>query len=30
MLQAKLKTTWAKRLHGSAGRALIYIIAQAI
>ena len=26
----KLRTTWAKRLHGNAGRALVYIIARAI
>jgi hypothetical protein len=26
----KLKTSWAKRLRGGAGRALIYIIARAV
>jgi len=26
----KLKTSWAKRLRGNAGRALIYILARAI
>lgn len=26
----KFKTSWAKRLHGGAGRALTYIIAQAV
>jgi 16S rRNA (adenine(1408)-N(1))-methyltransferase len=26
----KLNTTWAKRLHGNAGRTLIYIVAQAV
>jgi hypothetical protein len=26
----KLNATWARRLHGSAGRALSYLIAQAV